>query len=112
MFNPEDPVKKPLKIFRYNYGRKHYSSYLSWDLCLFVLFCRYYGNILWQQNQKELSGQPGVYKGSAGEPRWNGKLPAKADDYVQPRYVYENLVESTDFYLKTAELSVIASVLI
>lgn len=47
--------------------------------------------------QKELSGQPGIYKGPAGEPRWDGELPAKADDYVRPRYVYENLVESTDY---------------
>ncbi len=61
--------------------------------CFAVIMAIYYGN----RTKKELSGQPGVYKGSAGEPRWNGKLPAKADDYVQPRYVYENLVESTDF---------------
>ena len=61
--------------------------------CFAVIMAIYYGN----RTKKELSGHPGVYKGSAGEPRWNGKLPAKADDYVQPRYVYENLVESTDF---------------
>lgn len=62
-------------------------------LCLAVIMAIYYGN----RTKKELSGQPGVYKGPAGEPRWDGKLPAKADDYVCPRYVYENLVESTDF---------------
>ena len=33
------------------------------------------------------------YKGLP-EVEWNGKLPAKVDDYVRPRYVYENLVES------------------
>ncbi len=39
------------------------------------------------------------YKGLP-EVEWNGKLPAKVDDYVRPRYVYENLVESEklDFY--------------
>ena len=62
-------------------------------LCFAVIMAIYYDN----RTKKELSGQPGVYKGPAGEPRWDGKLPAKANDYVQPRYVYENLVESTDF---------------
>lgn len=37
------------------------------------------------------------YDGPAGEPRWYGTLPQKVDDYVCPRYVYENLVESTEF---------------
>ena len=50
-----------------------------------------------KQREKELSGEPGVYKGPAGEPQWSGQLPAKVDDYVCPRYVYENLVESTDY---------------
>ncbi len=35
----------------------------------------------------------GNYKGLP-EVEWYGKLPAKVDDYVRPRYVYENLVES------------------
>ncbi len=49
------------------------------------------------QYQKEMSYGVGIYKGPAGEPKWNGKLPEKVDDYTEPRYVYENLVESTDF---------------
>lgn len=48
-----------------------------------------------QRFQDELSGKEGVYVGPAGEPLWNGKLPEKVDDYTQPRYVYENLVETT-----------------
>ena len=45
--------------------------------------------------QDELSGKEGVYDGPAGEPWWNGQLPEKVDDYTKPRYVYENLVETT-----------------
>ena len=44
-----------------------------------------------------LSGKDGVYKGPTGEPRWHGVLPDKVDDYECPRFVYENLVESTEF---------------
>ncbi len=67
-------------------------------ICAF-LFCFVFVVAILQENQtkKELSGQAGVYKGPAGEPRWNGQLPEKVDDYVCPRYVYENLVESTDY---------------
>lgn len=50
-----------------------------------------------QRIQDELSGKEGVYDGPAGEPLWNGKLPEYVDDYTKPRYVYENLVESTDY---------------
>ena len=50
-----------------------------------------------QRIQDELSGKEGVYGGPAGEPWWNGKLPEKVDDYTKPRYVYENLVETTEF---------------
>ena len=62
------------------------------------LFCFVIVVMLHLENktQKELSGQSGVYKGPAGEPRWNGQLPERVDDYVCPRYVYENLVESTE----------------
>ena len=49
------------------------------------------------KTRKELSGQSGIYKGPAGEPQWNGQLPERVDDYVCPRYVYENLVESTEY---------------
>lgn len=45
--------------------------------------------------QDELSGKAGVYDGPAGEPLWNGKLPEEVNDYTKPRYVYENLVETT-----------------
>ena len=50
-----------------------------------------------QRVQDELSGKEGVYDGPAGEPWWNGKLPEYVDGYTKPRYVYENLVESTDY---------------
>ena len=50
-----------------------------------------------QRIQDELSGKEGVYDGPAGEPWWNGKLPEYVDDYTKPRYVYENLVETTEF---------------
>ena len=50
-----------------------------------------------QRVQDELSGKEGVYGGPAGEPWWNGKLPEKVNDYTKPRYVYENLVETTEF---------------
>ena len=50
-----------------------------------------------QRIQDELSGKEGVYGGPAGEPWWNGKLPEKVNDYTKPRYVYENLVETTEF---------------
>ena len=50
-----------------------------------------------QRVQDELSGKEGVYDGPAGEPWWNGKLPEYVDDYTKPRYVYENLVETTEF---------------
>lgn len=32
-----------------------------------------------------------------GEPIWYGRLPTVVFDYTEPRYVYENLVESTDY---------------
>lgn len=48
-----------------------------------------------QRIQDELIGKAGVYDGPAGEPLWDGKLPEKMDDYTKPRYVYENLVETT-----------------
>ena len=67
-------------------------------ICAF-LFCFVFVVAILQGNKtkRELSGQAGVYKGPAGEPQWDGKLPAKVDDFVCPRYVYENLVESTDY---------------
>lgn len=49
-----------------------------------------------QRIRDELTGKEGVYKGPAGEPLWNGELPEKVDDYTTPRYVYENLVETTE----------------
>lgn len=50
-----------------------------------------------KEKRNELSYKEGVYTGPAGEPLWNGTLPQKADNYVTPRYVYENMVESTEF---------------
>ena len=44
-----------------------------------------------------LSGDKDVYDGPTGEPIWNGVLPDKVDDYICPRFVYENLIESTEF---------------
>ena len=66
--------------------------------CFAVIMAIYYSN----RTKKELSGQPGVYKGPAGEPRWDGKLLAKADMKIW--------LKAPIFYLKTAESSVIASV--
>lgn len=50
-----------------------------------------------QRIQDELSGKEGVYDGPAGEPWWNGTQPKEVNDYTKPRYVYENLVETTEF---------------
>lgn len=50
-----------------------------------------------QRVQDELSGKEGVYDGPTGEPLWNGTLPKEVNDYTKPRYVYENLVETTEF---------------
>lgn len=50
-----------------------------------------------EQINKELLCIPGVYEGPAGEPLWDGKLPEKVDDYVKPRYVYEDLYEDTAY---------------
>lgn len=47
--------------------------------------------------QAELSGEDGVFTGLTGEPKWNGKLPESVDDYTEPRYVFENLVESSKY---------------
>ena len=47
--------------------------------------------------QDELSGKAGVFDGPAGEPLWSGKLPEEVNDYVRPRYVYENLVEAETY---------------
>ncbi len=62
-----------------------------------LVFCLIKVSKMRQRVQDELSGKEGVYGGPAGEPRWNGKLPEKVDDYTKPRYVYENLVETTEF---------------
>ena len=63
-------------------------------VALFV-FCLNKVSKIRQRVQDELSGKEGVYDGPAGEPLWDGKLPEKVDDYTKPRYVYENLVETT-----------------
>jgi hypothetical protein len=61
-------------------------------IALFVKFFTTIGKV-----SDKLSGNPDVYKGPTGEPQWHGVLPDKVDDYVEPRYVYENLVETTEF---------------
>lgn len=58
-------------------------------------FCVYVVVKSRQRFNDEMSCTSNVYDGPAGEPLWNGKLPEKVDDYTVPRYVYENLVEST-----------------
>ena len=72
-------------------------------LVAFAVFIILFVYMVWQvsrlrkRTQKELSFEPGVYQGPAGDPRWNGQLPEKVDDYSEPRYVYENLEESADY---------------
>lgn len=63
-------------------------------IALFI-FCSTEVSKMRQRIQDELTGKAGVYTGPAGEPLWNGKLPEYVDDYTKPRYVYENLVETT-----------------
>ena len=60
-------------------------------------FCVYVAVKSRQQFKDEMSYSSDIYAGPSGEPLWNGKLPEKVDDYTVPRYVYENLVESTDY---------------
>lgn len=50
-----------------------------------------------KQTRKELSASSECYGGPAGEPLWDGELPARVDDYTEPRYVYENLKESSEY---------------
>ncbi|MDO4162537.1 MAG: hypothetical protein Q4D80_06025 [Pseudomonadota bacterium] len=50
-----------------------------------------------KQTRKELSASSECYGGPAGEPLWDGELPARVEDYTEPRYVYENLKESSDY---------------
>ena len=66
-------------------------------LVTLIIFCLISVTKERKRVQDELSGKEGVYGGPAGEPWWNGKLPEKVDDYTKPRYVYENLVETTEF---------------
>lgn len=71
---------------------------------LLMLFCATFAFIIWavarirQQVREELSSSSNCYKGPAGEPLWNGTLPTSVDDYTEPRYVYENLKESYDYF--------------
>ena len=64
-------------------------------LVTLIIFCLISVTKERKRVQDELSGKEGVYDGPAGEPLWDGKLPEKVDDYTKPRYVYENLVETT-----------------
>lgn len=79
--------------------------YLS--IFLFIVLCCSFGGLFAyiivkvrrerQKTYKELSGEPGIFVGPSGEPLCNCQLPTKVDDFIKPRYVYENLVESTDY---------------
>lgn len=51
-----------------------------------------------KRTEEELSFSSKCYEGPAGEPLWNGILPTSVDDYTEPRYVYENLKESYDYF--------------
>lgn len=51
-----------------------------------------------KQAREELSSSSKCYGGPAGEPLWDGMLPTSVDDYTEPRYVYENLKESCDYF--------------
>ena len=68
---------------------------LSVLLVTLIIFCLISVTKERKRVQDELSGKEGVYDGPSGEPLWDGKLPEKVDDYTKPRYVYENLVETT-----------------
>lgn len=70
---------------------------------MFTLFLGFLVFVCWsvarirRQTREELSYSSNCYGGPAGEPFWNGILPPRVDDYTEPRYVYENLVESIDY---------------
>ena len=56
------------------------------------LFVLAWSNLTEQANiADELSSKEDMFKRPTGEPQWHGILPNKVDDYVEPRYVYENL---------------------
>ena len=48
-------------------------------IILFVYMVRQVSRLR-KRTQKELSFEPGVYQGPAGDPRWDGQLPEKVDD--------------------------------
>ena len=54
--------------------------------------------VTYKRTKQELSFEAGVYTGPAGDPYWKGKLPERVDNYSEPRYVYENLVEDTEYH--------------
>ena len=47
--------------------------------------------------QDELGYKTGALRGSLGEPLGDVKLPQTVKNYTEPRYVYENLVETIEY---------------
>lgn len=62
-------------------------------LCLFMILINVGINILRQKVEKQINP---AY--------WKDKIPKNVDDYVEPRYVYENLMESTKYLPKNGQI--------
>ena len=73
---------------------------IIFGIVLFLIgFCCMF-SMVWKKTANtpiNKSNEQNVFKNPTGEPFWHGVLPDIVDDYVEPRYVYENLVESTEF---------------
>lgn len=65
-------------------------------LVLFIYLFWSVGHIR-KQAREHLAYPSKSYDGPAGDPFWEGTLPERMDDYKEPRYVYENLVESLEY---------------
>ena len=57
-----------------------------------------------KRTEEELSFSSKCYEGPAGEPLWNAILATSVDDYTEPRYVYENLKESYDYFTENGRI--------
>ncbi len=66
-------------------------------IVLFLIGFCYMFSMVWMKHGNTTVNEQDVFQNPTGEPLWNGVLPDIVDDYVVPRYVYENLVESTEF---------------
>ncbi len=70
---------------------------------LFILMVLWAEHLKWKNIEKyvrekndkvvPLTPQFGEFTGLGDEPVWNGKLPKRVNNYVKPRYVYENCIE-------------------